>query len=243
MVVATDSLMEVKIEERMISAIFDFDGVLVDSRPTIGDCLIDALGEFGISAPSALETSLLVGPPLELGLTEFLTRRGISLEELPEIIARFRDSYAVKSIQSTYLFPGIREMLDGLYSENIPMYIATSKPRFLTVPLVKELAIEEYFSMIQAPDGDVTEDKTETLRKLLCAISNSEIDSDRRFLMIGDREADIRAARENNIESIGVSWGYGTQDELLTVMPNYLVQTPNILFQILISEKNQMKEN
>jgi phosphoglycolate phosphatase len=227
----------------MISAIFDFDGVLVDSRPTIGDCLIDALGEFGISAPSPLETSLLVGPPLELGLTEFLTRRGISLEELPEIIARFRDSYAVKSIQSTYLFPGIREMLDSLYSEKIPMYIATSKPRLLTVPLVKELAIEEYFSMIQAPDGDLTEDKTETLRKLLCAISNSEIDSYRRFLMIGDREADIRAARENNIESIGVSWGYGTQDELLTVKPNYLVQTPNLLFQILISEKNQMKKN
>ena len=126
----------------MINAIFDFDGVLVDSRPTIGDCLIDALGEFGISAPGPLETSLLVGPPLELGLTEFLSRRGISLEELPEIIARFRDSYAVKSIQSTYLFPGIREMLDSLYSENMPMYIATSKPRFLTVPLIKELAIE-----------------------------------------------------------------------------------------------------
>jgi phosphoglycolate phosphatase len=218
----------------MISAIFDFDGVLVDSRPTIGDCLADALGEFGISPPSALETSLLVGPPLELGLTEFLTRRGINLEGLPEIIARFRDSYAVKSIQSTYLFPGIREMLYSLYSENIPMYIATSKPRFLTVPLIKELEIEEYFSLIQAPDGDVTEDKTETLRKLLSALSNSEIDSYRRFLMIGDREADIRAARENDIESIGVSWGYGTHEELLTAKPNYLVQTPADLSQLLL---------
>ncbi len=137
-----------------------------------------------------------------MGLTEYLTRRGISLEELPEIIARFRDSYAVKSIQSTYLFPGIREMLDSLYSENISMFIATSKPRFLTVPLIKKLAIEDYFSMIQAPDGNVTGDKTETLRKLLCTISNSEIGNNRRLLTIGDREADIRAARENNIESI-----------------------------------------
>ena len=220
----------------MISVIFDFDGVLVDSRPTMGASLADALGEFGISAPSALETSLLVGPPLELGLTEFLTRRGISLEELPEIIARFRDSYAVKSIQSTYLFPGIREMLDSLYSDNIPMYIATSKPRFLTVPLVKELAIEEYFSMIQAPDGDVTEDKTETLRKLLCAMSNPGAESSRRSIMIGDREADIRAARENNIESIGVSWGYGTQDELLAARPTYMVKSPNLLLRRLINE-------
>jgi phosphoglycolate phosphatase len=213
--------MDIKFEERF--------------PPTIGDCLADALGEFGISEPSALETSVLVGPPLELGLAEFLTRRGINLEGLPEIIARFRDSYAVKSIQSTYLFPGIREMLYSLYSENIPMYIATSKPRFLTVPLVKELEIEEYFSLIQAPDGDVTEDKTETLRKLLSALSNSEIDSYRRFLMIGDREADIRAARENNIESIGAAWGYGTHEELLTAKPTYMAQTPDDLLQLLLS--------
>jgi phosphoglycolate phosphatase len=171
-----------------------------------------------------------------LGLTEYLTRGGISLEELPEIIARFRDSYAVKSIQSTYLFPGIREMLYSLYSENIPMYIATSKPRFLTVPLIKELEIEEYFSLIQAPDGDATEDKTETLRKLLCVISNSEIASSRRFLMIGDREADIRAARENNIESVGISWGYGTHEELLSAKPTYMVESPNLLFRRLITE-------
>ena len=220
----------------MISAIFDFDGVLVDSRPTIGASLADALGEFGISAPSDLEISLLVGPPLELGLTGFLTRRGISLEELREIIARFRESYAVKSIQSTSLFPGIREMLYSLYSENIPMYIATSKPRFLTVPLIKGLEIEECFSMIQAPDGNLTENKTETLGKLLSNISNSEIGSNRRFLMIGDREADIRAARENNIESIGVAWGYGTQDELLAARPTFMVESPNLLFRRLITE-------
>jgi phosphoglycolate phosphatase len=224
------------LSKKLISVIFDFDGVLVDSRPTIGASLADALWEFGISAPSALETSVLVGPPLELGLTEFLTRRGISSEGLPEIIARFRESYAVKSIQSTYLFPGIREVLDSLYSENIPMYIATSKPRFLTVPLIKELEIEKYFRMIQAPDGDVNEDKTETLRKLLCAISNSEIGTYRRFLMIGDREADIRAARENDIESIGVSWGYGTHEELLTAKPTFMVKSPNLLFRRLITE-------
>ena len=223
----------------MISAIFDFDGVLVDSRPVIGICLAESFQEFGIDGPSQFELSNLIGPPLEVGLSGFLTQRGLNTEVLSAIMTRFRESYAAKSIQSTYLFPGIREMLYNLYSKNIPMYIATSKPRFLTVPLIKELEIEEYFSMIQAPDGNVTEDKTETLRKLLCAISNSEIGSYRRFLMIGDREADIRAARENNIESIGVSWGYGTHDELLAAKPNYLAKTPHEVFQVLIAEQKK----
>ena len=127
-------------------------------------------------------------------------------------------------------------MLEDLYIKKIPMFIATSKTRYLTIPLVEELKIDEYFRIIQAPTGDGDEDKTETLRKLLCAISNSEIGSYRRFLMIGDREADIRAARENNIESIGVSWGYGTHDELLAAKPNYLAKTPHEVLQILIAE-------
>ena len=217
-------------------AVFDFDGVLVDSRPAIEICLTGSFQEFGIDDPSQFELSNLIGPPLEVGLSGFLRQRGLNTEVLSAIMTRFRDNYAVKSIQSTYLFPGIREMLDSLYSENIPMYIATSKPRFLTVPLIKELEIEEYFSMIQAPDGNVTEDKTETLRKLLCTISNSEIGSNRRFWMIGDREADIRAARENYIESIGVAWGYGTQDELLAARPTFMVKSPNLLFRRLITE-------
>jgi phosphoglycolate phosphatase len=102
--------------------------------------------------------------------------------------------------------------------------------------LIKGLEIEECFSMIQAPDGNLTENKTETLGKLLSNISNSEIGSNRRFLMIGDREADIRAARENNIESIGVAWGYGTQDELLAARPTFMVESPNLLFRRLITE-------
>ena len=54
--------------------------------------------------------------------------------------------------------------------------------------------------------------------------------------MIGDRDADIRAAQNNNVESIGVLWGYGTQDELLLAKPNYLTKTPNEVLQILIAE-------
>ena len=220
----------------MISAIFDFDGVLVDSRPVIGICLAESFQEFGIDGPNQFELSNLIGPPLEVGLSGFLTQRGLNTEVLSAIMTRFRESYAAKSIKNTFLFPGVREMLEDLYIKKIPMFIATSKPRYLTLPLVEELKIDEYFRIIQAPTGDGDEDKTETLRKLECAISNSEIGSYRRFLMIGDREADIRAARENNTESIGVSWGYGTHDELLAAKPNYLAKTPNQVLQILIAE-------
>ena len=220
----------------MISAIFDFDGVLVDSRPVIGICLAESFQEFGIDGPSQFELSNLIGPPLEVGLSGFLTQRGLNTEVLSAIMTRFRESYAAKSIKNTSLFPGVREMLEDLYIKKIPMFIATSKPRYLTIPLVKGLKIDKYFKTVQAPTGDGDEDKTETLRKLICAMSNSENLDDQILFMIGDREADICGAHDNHIESIGVLWGYGTQDELRLAKPNYLAKTPNEVFQILIAE-------
>ena len=220
----------------MISAIFDFDGVLVDSRPAIEICLTGSFQEFGIDDPSQFELSNLIGPPLEVGLSGFLTQRGLNTEVLSAIMTRFRESYAAKSIKNTSLFPGVREMLEDLYIKKIPMFIATSKPRYLTIPLVEELKIDEYFGIIQAPTGDGDEDKTETLRKLVYALSDTESLNSGRIFMIGDRDADIRAAQNNNVESIGVLWGYGTQDELLLAKPNYLAKTPNEVLQILIAE-------
>lgn len=222
-------------DRSMISIIFDFDGVLVDSRPVIGTCLKESLLDFGIEEPNHVELSTLIGPPLEVGLTRFLIQRGLNLDVFPNIVTRFRDSYARKSIQNTFLYPDVNEMLQDLYVKKIPMYIATSKPRFLTIPLIKELEIEKYFEIVQAPIGDRVEDKIETLKNLLYAMSNfNKLDS-RRIFMIGDRGVDILAAHDNNIESIGVTWGYGTQEELLAANPDYLVESPKQLIQLLIT--------
>ena len=218
---------------KMISAIFDFDGVLVDSRPAIGTCLKESLLDYGIEEPNHVELSILIGPPLEIGLTRFLTQRGLNLDIFPDILTRFRDSYARKSIQNTCLYPGVNEMLQDFYVKKIPMYIATSKPRFLTIPLIKKLKIEKYFKIVQAPSGDGVEDKIETLKNLLRAMLNFNKLNSERIFMIGDREADVLAARDTNVESIGGTWGYGTQEELLAANPDYLVESPKQLIQLL----------
>lgn len=40
--------------------------------------------------------------------------------------------------------------------------------------------------------------------------------------MIGDRESDIAAAKENGLRSAGVLWGYGSREELESVQPDLL---------------------
>ena len=48
----------------------------------------------------------------------------------------------------------------------------------------------------------------------------------RNSLMIGDRFVDIRAARRNQLRSAAVLWGYGSRTELESEQPNYLLERP-----------------
>lgn len=45
-------------------------------------------------------------------------------------------------------------------------------------------------------------------------------------VMIGDREHDIIGAKENNLDSIGVLYGYGSRDELKNAGAMFLVEKP-----------------
>lgn len=51
--------------------------------------------------------------------------------------------------------------------------------------------------------------------------------------MIGDREHDVAAARENHLLAIGVSWGYGSRDELLGAGAASVATDPAGLWDVL----------
>jgi phosphoglycolate phosphatase-like HAD superfamily hydrolase len=50
-----------------------------------------------------------------------------------------------------------------------------------------------------------------------------------------DEVRDIVAAQKSGIKSIAVTWGYNTQDALTKENPDFIVDTPNELRNIIIS--------
>ncbi|MGA3601916.1 HAD hydrolase-like protein [Lysinibacillus agricola] len=53
------------------------------------------------------------------------------------------------------------------------------------------------------------------------------------FMMIGDRKYDIVGAHENQIDSIGVSYGYGSLEELTDAQATYIVNSVNEIKELL----------
>jgi phosphoglycolate phosphatase len=55
--------------------------------------------------------------------------------------------------------------------------------------------------------------------------------------MIGDRADDIVGAKKNKISSIGVLYGYGTQEEIKAEQPAHIISSVNELHKLLIRKE------
>ncbi|MCB0012297.1 MAG: HAD hydrolase-like protein, partial [Anaerolineales bacterium] len=69
--------------------------------------------------------------------------------------------------------------------------------------------------------------------KLIRHILQTEALTPAHTLMIGDREHDILGAKANNLLAAGVTWGYGSPEELTAAGANTLLHKPTDLIQLL----------
>ena len=206
------------------SLIFDLDGVLLNSEVSIRESINQGLRSIGRLPLTDEEIRLLLGPPLLEGLRSLLLSRGESDSYAEELLEKFRVDYVQRSVSNALLFEGVREALQSLSLENVPMGVATSKPARFAVPILEKLEVLDLFVCIGAPeDGNESESKDEILRRVLDF--SSEFDY-RTTAMIGDRHFDMIAAISLNVEPVGVLWGYGTESELLSAGAVRLLDEP-----------------
>ena len=73
-------------------------------------------------------------------------------------------------------------------------------------------------------------DKRELLKHI---IEKTGIDP-ARAVMIGDREHDIVGAKANGIHTIGVTYGYGSREELTNAGADALVDSPEEILALVL---------
>ena len=131
------------------------------------------------------------------------------------------------------LYSNIPMLLMGLRELNFILVVATSKPTVFSEQILKYFKIEHYFDLVVGSNLDGTRtSKTEIIQYILNHYSEYKLED---FIMIGDREHDIIGANNTGIDSIGVTYGYGSLDELNHANPSLIVKSVEQLEEILIS--------
>lgn len=205
---------------------FDLDGTLVDSGPPIIDSLNDALDRHGLDPVPHDHAHVYIGPPLYDTITDLLVERGQDPMLMTSLLAAYREVYAMRSLTETTVYPGITDLLANL---RIRIGVVTSKPKATAVPILESLGLASLFELIEGPSLTSPEPKSDTLARALAGV---DLPPDR-IVMIGDRRHDIEAGRHHGTHTVGVTWGFGTIEELQLAGADRLVDSPAALVPFL----------
>lgn len=217
-------------EDRLYKYIlFDLDGTLSDPKNGITKSVQYALNKMGIIEHNLDKLESFIGPPLHVSFKDFYS---LEEEEIKKAIDFYRERFSDKGMYENVLYDGIPELLNELKRKNLTLMVATSKPTVFATEILKYFKIDHYFELIIGSNLDGTRsNKAEIIQYLLDYHPMEEKDS---FLMVGDRKHDILGASKIGIESLGVTYGFGTNEELREVDATYIVNSVENLKKLLV---------
>ncbi|MBQ7907144.1 MAG: HAD hydrolase-like protein [Clostridia bacterium] len=189
-------------------ALFDMDGTLVNTFEGVKNSLIYAFEKLGDPVQDNLQR--FIGPPLTQSFKEFC---GYDEEKMNLAIEYYREYYAKQGIDECQLYDGIKELLRDLKNAGVKIYLATSKPDIFAHRLAHNFEISPYFDYFACASAD---EKTRTTKEQVMALAMEQLEGyDKKdIVMIGDRHFDINGAKAFGISSIGVTFGFGSEEEL-----------------------------
>ena len=215
------------------TVLFDLDGTLTDSGEGITKCVQYALNkEFGIEIRDLHQLDCFVGPPLK---EQFMRFASLSDAEGDRAVAAYRERYSAVGIYENRLYGGIQDLLETLAKEHFTLAVSSSKPTVFCREVLRFFGIEHYFTSVvgSGMDGSrVEKDEvlSETLRQLGMENMRDEV------VLVGDRNYDVIGAKKAGIASIGVTYGYGSRQELEAAWPDCIVDSTTELRNVLLGQ-------
>jgi phosphoglycolate phosphatase len=213
--------------DKICNVIFDFDGTIIDSKIDIRESLKQAILE--INGQCVENLSFRIGPPLESIINSIFP--DISSDKVEKIVTTFRSIYSNCGFNNTFCYEGIENLLYSLKKNDFRLFIATNKPGYLTLSILKKLGLNIFDDICTVDTLSNTSISKKDMISLL--IGTNSLLREKTF-MVGDSTSDIRAAQVNSIASIGVGYGYEPGNILLEAKPDFYFDTVAQLTDFLI---------
>lgn len=210
-------------------ALFDLDGTLTDPGEGITKSVQYALAKFGICVENRQELYCFIGPPLH---ESFEVYYGFSHPDAMKAVDYYREYYAVKGIFENRVYDSIEKMLSDLQAVGVKLCLATSKPEFYAKQILEHFGLDGYFAAVAGSNMDGTRTKkAEVVERALMLLGNPDVSD---CVMIGDREHDVLGGKAHGMDTVGVTFGYGSEDELCRVGATHIAHTPAEIVDVLV---------
>jgi phosphoglycolate phosphatase len=183
--------------------LFDLDGTLIDSSPSILKCYQAVLDEAQMS-PKVPLSPTLIGPPLPFTMKQVTGVEDI--DQLEHLTGRFKALYDSHIYRESIAYGGVDELLFTLFQRGHTLYIATNKRLGPSLKILEYLGWNHLFRTIMGCDSRTPgfTNKSETLSFLM----TQEKLPPHGAVYVGDRLDDFKAAQFCGIDFLAATWGY-----------------------------------
>ena len=189
---------------------FDLDGTLARTGEDIIAAWKQSLADLGRECPHFDEV-FTIGPTLDKVVYQLFDDASPELVE--QMVARFRPNYDESGFPNTVPYPGVPDWLQSLKAAGAKLYIVTNKRHAPTQGIVRKFGWDSLFDGVWSFDSfpGVKYKKPDLLAHLLTTHAIDPSDA----VMVGDTKGDVEAGRANGLYTVGVTWGYGSREELV----------------------------
>jgi len=209
--------------------IFDLDGTLTDNTRGIGSSIKYALDKMQLDGFDGVVPDEFIGPPLQHGFKKLF---GLNERNTELAVEYFREYYSAHGLLENDPYPGIFEMLEELHFAGKHLYIATSKLEKFALQISDHFGFNKYIVQLKGADYKGEHATKATIVSHL--LESRQLPYSKDIVMIGDTLFDIEGGKENGLSTIAVTYGFGKKEDLEKAEPDYLVDSVEELYEVLV---------
>ncbi|MBE9224237.1 HAD-IA family hydrolase [Phormidium sp. LEGE 05292] len=202
--------------------IFDFDGTVADTFDALVTISNNLAPEFGYLPATPEEISTIK----DLTTREIIQQSGVAIYKLPFIIRKIIAELNNK-IHTLSPVEGIKTALVELKNQGNQLGIITSNDKENVQVFLQNNELLDLFDFIYS--GTRIFGKSRVINNFLrqANLRPAEI------VYVGDETRDIEAAKKSNIKVIAVSWGFNSRNILKQQKPDFLIEHPQQLVEVI----------
>jgi AHBA synthesis associated protein len=206
--------------------LFDLDGVIIDSMPAMRDAfkfayreVVDATANDEVLEPLFLHYCYYLGYAFR-DIMDALELPYSMYEPFVRYSAQFKDRVRIND--------GIIPLLQELHRNDIKLTVATGKDGYRARDLLNTLNIAQYIDIVTGSDEiQYAKPAPDMLLFQMRTLGVSAEET----MMVGDSHADVEAGKGAGVTTVGVSWGYGSREDLS--MADFIIDHPSQLLELI----------
>lgn len=215
--------------------IFDLDGTIADTLPSIAEAINMCASHFGYPQKSEDEVRLAVGNGVGVLLQKTMPESEMAAsDKCAKIKEYFAECYEITQAKVDTAYSGMAELMRKLYSKGYILAVLSNKPDNLVKMIVNNIFSDGIIS--EAMGQTDLPKKPDPTVPIMIAEKFGVRPEDTYF--IGDSEVDVLTGKNAGMITLAVSWGFRDRCVLEEASPDFLFDTREELLNYFLNITN-----